>query len=241
MNWRTVALIFVGFGAMVWQIYAADTDLQQPGDAAAGKRLFRAANWTATGLTCFHCHADFNEKKMPDGQVRPGHSLFNAGFRTAFHKWDRSKTPYLADAIQACMQRWITERLPDSTLGQEPARHHVRQLVAYLQSEALIQESKAKPITLIWIDALPSDRTLMGGDPSLGARVFRRSCQHCHLSEGDGAAPSLVGNGYSRYQIAKKIRGVKNSGLNGLVMPVFPLDRLSDRELINVCAYVFQM
>ncbi|MDP6039849.1 MAG: cytochrome c, partial [Candidatus Latescibacteria bacterium] len=196
---------------------------------------------TATGLTCFHCHADFNEKKTPDGQVRPGHSLFNAGFRTLFHKWDRSKTPYLVDAIQTCTQRWITEREDEGTDGLEPARHHLRQLVAYLQSEALVQESKAKPIEPIWIDKLPVDRTLKAGDSSLGARVFRRSCQNCHLREGDGPAPSLVRNGYSRYQIAKKIRGIKNPGLDGLVMPSFPLDRLSDRELINVCAYVFQM
>ena len=63
----------------------------------------------------------------------------------------------------------------------------------------------------------------------------------CHLSDGSGPGPSLVRNGYSRYQIAKKIRGIRNKGLKGLIMPRFPKVRLSDRELINVVAFVFQM
>jgi len=238
-----VVLLTLAICMAIWQVSAQqmEVDRRQPGDIEAGKRLFRTANWTATGLTCFHCHADFNEKKTPDGQIRPGHSLFNGGFRTLFHRWDRKNTPSVVNAVSACMTRWITERKEEGNVGKEPARHHVRQLIAYLQSGPMTHETKAKPIEPIWIDELPSDRTLMAGDSTLGARVFRRSCQHCHLPEGDGPAPSLVRNGYSRYQIAKKVRNIDNAGLGGLVMPAFQLDRLSDRELINVCAYVFQM
>ena len=241
MKWMAVTFLIVAMGLGVWQASAQDVDKRQPGDIEAGKRLFRTANWTATGLTCFHCHADFNEKKTPDGQIRPGHSLYNAGFRTLFHRWDRRKTPSVANAVTACMTRWITEREEEGTIGKEPARYQLRQIIAYLQSSPMVQETKAKPIEPLWIDEIPSDRTLKAGDSALGARVFRRSCQHCHLAEGDGPAPSLVRNGYSRYQIAKKVRGIDNHGLDGLVMPAFQLDRLSDRELINVCAYVFQM
>jgi len=243
MKVYSLVVLILGLCLAAWDIYAADdpVDVAQPGDAAAGKRLFRTDSWTATGLTCFHCHADFNEKKTPDGQIRPGHSLFNGGFRTMFFLWDRSKTSSLVKAVTGCMKRWITEREEEGTMGVDPARHHIRQIIAYLRSGPLAQEIKAKPIEPIWVDGLPSDRRLKAGDFSLGARIFRRSCQHCHLAEGDSPAPSLVRNGYSRYQIAKKIRGINNAGLDGLVMPAFPLDRLSDRELINVCAYVFQM
>ncbi len=222
---------------------AADSprDVVNANDAVAGKKLFRSADWTATGLTCIHCHADFNEKKDPDGKIRPGHSLFNAGYRTAYNKWDREKTLSLDEAIRACMIRWMTARQETGNMGVEPAQHHVRQLVAFLRSDEMVQDSKAKSIETMWIDQIPSDRMLKIGDVALGARIFRRSCETCHASDGTGPAPSLVRNGYSRYHIAKKIRNIDNKGLNGVVMPAFQLDRLSDRELINVAAYVFQM
>ena len=63
----------------------------------------------------------------------------------------------------------------------------------------------------------------------------------CHLSDGSGPSMSLVRNGYSRYQIAKKIRGINNKGLDGLIMPRFPNARMSDREMINIIAFVYQM
>lgn len=232
--------VLLGIGAVVWAL-DSPKDGGYAGDAVAGKKLFRSGDWTATGLTCIHCHADFNEKKDPDGKVRPGHSLFNAGYRTAYNKWDREKTTSLDEAIRACMTRWMTARLDTGNMGVEPAQHHVRQLIAFLRSDEMVQDLKAKSIETMWIDQIPSDRMLKIGDVALGFRIFKRSCETCHASDGTGPAPSLVRNGYSRYHIAKKIRNMGNKGLNGLVMPAFQLDRLSDRELINVAAYVFQM
>ena len=60
----------------------------QDADLVAGKRLFRSTEISATGLTCWHCHANFNEKKTPDDYVRPGHPMYNVGFRSQFRKWD---------------------------------------------------------------------------------------------------------------------------------------------------------
>lgn len=235
-----VCCFIFGIGLAVW-----DVDGQQEtfdaNEAFVGKTLFRTADWTATGLTCIHCHADFNEKKDPDGKVRPGHSLFNSGYRTLFYKWDRETTHSLKEAIRACMVRWMTERKEEGNTGEEPAEHHLRQLIAFLRSDSMIEEFKAKSIDPMWLDQIPSDRMLKVGDVALGARVYRRSCEICHQMDDSGPAPSLVRNGYSRYQIAKKIRNIDNKGLKGVVMPAFPLDRLSDRELINVAAYVFQM
>lgn len=236
----SVVLLVLGIVLSAW---AADPrrDIVDPGDAIAGKRLFRTPDWTATGLTCIHCHADFNEKKDPDGKMRPGHSLFNSGYRTLFYKWDRETTHSLQEAIRSCMVRWMTERVEGKNEGVEPAQHHLRQLIAFLRSDPMIEEFKAKSIDPMWVDQIPSDRMLKAGDVALGARIFRRSCEICHKSDDSGPAPSLVRNGYSRYQIAKKIRDIDNKGLRGVVMPAFPLDRLSDRELINVAAFVFQM
>ena len=44
--------------------------LPVPGDAAAGKRLFHDTDWSATRITCIHCHADFNEKNGTDYQFQ---------------------------------------------------------------------------------------------------------------------------------------------------------------------------
>ena len=236
----SIICILLGVGAVVWA-FDSPRAVVSSSDVVAGKKLFRSADWTATGLTCIHCHADFNEKKDPDGKVRPGHSLFNAGYRTSYNTWDREKIFSLDEAIVACMTRWLTTRQETGNMGVEPAQHHVRQLIAFLRSDEMVQDSKAKPIETMWIDQIPSDRMLKMGDVALGFRIFRRSCETCHVADGTGPAPSLIRNGYSRYHIAKKIRNIDNQGLNGLVMPAFQLDRLSDRELINVAAYVFQM
>ena len=138
------------------------------------------------------------------------------------------------------MIRWMTPRVEGATEGEAPEKHHLRQIMAYLRSDELVQEKKARPVEPMWAKDLPSDRLLKVGEANLGQRVFRRSCIHCHLDDGSGPGPSLIRNGYSRYQIAKKIRGKDNPGLNGLVMPPFTRDRLSDRELINVSSYIFQ-
>ena len=211
-----------------------------PRDLVAGKRLFHDTDWSETRITCIHCHADFNEKKTPDGYVRPGHPLYNAGFRSEYHTWDWKPLAKLGDAIAACAKRWITERA-EGVEGTDPAPHQIRQLSAYLRSEELTIERKSKAIEVEWPDKLPGDRLLELGDPGLGGAGFKRSCSMCHLPDGSGPGPSLVRNGYSRYQIAKKIRGFKNKGLKGLVMPRFPKARLSDRELINVVAFVYQL
>lgn len=210
-------------------------------DADLGKRLFRSVEASDTGLTCWHCHADFNEKKTPDAYVRPGHPLYNVGHRSSFQRWDGKPLQTLEDAISTCMERWMTERNPRGYTGKPAPAHYVRQLAAYLTSEAMSPELKSKPLEPIRDDKIPSDRMLGLGDPAFGGSVFERSCEICHKTEGTGPAPSLVRNGYSRYQIAKKVRGMDKKGLNGLIMPPFSKDRLSDRQLLNVVAYVYQL
>ncbi len=213
----------------------------QDADLVAGKRLFRSTEISQSGLTCWHCHANFNEKKTPDDYVRPGHSMYNVGYRSQFMKWNREPLRALEDAIGSCMSRWMTDRNERGYDGIPAPAHHVRQLAAYLRSEELSPEQKSKPIEPILDDTLPSDRMLGLGDAAFGGAVFRQSCGICHKTEGTGPAPSLVRNGYSRYQIAKKIRGLDKMGLNGLMMPSFSKDRISDRQLLNVVAFVYHM
>jgi len=210
-------------------------------DMQSGRRLFRSDDWTATKLTCFHCHADFNEKKNPDNRrIRPGHSLFNSANRSEWQTWDGQVLRSLEAAIATCAERWLTER-DGSKGGNPPEKHHLRQLVAYLEWEDLSPERKTKALKPVWAKEIPGDRLLKAGDEGLGMGIYRRACVYCHQEDGSGPGPSLIRNGYSRHQIARKIRGIDNLGLRGLVMPPFPKDRLSDRQLINVVAYVYMM
>ena len=210
-------------------------------DVQSGRRLFRSDDWTATKLTCLHCHADFNEKKNPDNRrIRPGHSLFNTANRPEWQTWDGRVLHSLEAAVATCTERWLTAR-NDSTGGKPPEKHHLRQLTAYLEWEEISPERRSKALEPVWAEAVPSDRLLKVGDEGLGLGIYRRACVSCHLEDGSGPGPSLIRNGYSRHQIAKKIRGIGNTGLDGLVMPPFPKDRLSDRQLINAVAYVYMM
>jgi cytochrome c5 len=203
--------------------------------------LFRSAEISETGLTCWHCHANFNEKKAPDDYVRPGHPMHNVRFRSAFRRWDKTPQQTLEDAIATCMIRWMTGRNESGYNGKPAPVHRVRQLSAYLKSEEISPELKSKPIEPLMDEKMPSDRMLALGDAAFGGVVFRQSCGICHKDEGTGPGPSLIKNGYSRYQIAKKVRGLGKRGLNGLMMPPFSKDRVSDRQLLNVVAYVYQL
>jgi len=210
-------------------------------DIRAGRGLFHESAWSGTGLTCNHCHADYNEKRNPENRAkRLGHSLHNAANRSEWHAWDGAILRSLEEAIATCMVRWIVPRTVDQPPGL-PARHHVRKLAAYLRWEEVSPERKTKPIEPMWTEKLPSDRILKMGDSGIGRNVYRRSCVNCHVENGTGPAPSLARCGYSRFQIARKVRGLSKEGIDGLLMPAFPKDRLSDRELINVVAYVYQL
>jgi cytochrome c len=213
----------------------------QDSDLVAGKMLFRSTEISETGLTCWHCHANFNEKKTPDGHVRPGYPLYNVGWRSTWNRWDGQLLSSLDEAIASCMTRWLTKRQTTGYDGEEAPAHRVRQLRAYLRSDEVSPEQKSEPIEPIRDDKMPSDRMLRLGDVGFGGAAFKSSCGICHKTDGTGPAPSLVRNGYSRYQIAKKVRGLSAKGLNGLKMPSFSKGRLSDRRLVNVVAYVYQL
>ena len=84
---RRFHLLLLGMGFLLIGVWA-DVTSSQSVDVGTGRRLFRSHDWTATGLTCLHCHADFNEKKEPDDYVRSGYSISNAGLRTEWQIWD---------------------------------------------------------------------------------------------------------------------------------------------------------
>lgn len=82
-------------------------------DAKEGRKAYRRAHWTTTGLTCIHCHADFNEKKDPlDAKVRPAHPLYNSAHRAIWRDYRGENILDLKLAIKVCIDTWIVK--PDT-------------------------------------------------------------------------------------------------------------------------------
>lgn len=83
------------------------------GDPKEGRKAYRRAYWTTTGLTCIHCHADFNEKKDPlDTKIRPGHSLYNSAHRAIWRDYRGENILDLKLAMKVCIDTWIV--VPDT-------------------------------------------------------------------------------------------------------------------------------
>ena len=64
------------------------------GTSEDGRRLFHSPSVSNNGLSCAHCHADFDETKRSDGLIRAAHSLWNAYYRETW--W--GKNPEAPDA-----------------------------------------------------------------------------------------------------------------------------------------------
>ena len=82
-------------------------------DAKEGRKAYRRAHWTTTGLTCVHCHADFNEKKDPlDTKVRPAHPLYNSAHRAIWRDYRGENILDLKLAMKVCIDTWMVK--PDT-------------------------------------------------------------------------------------------------------------------------------
>lgn len=82
-------------------------------DAKEGRKAYRRAYWTTTGLTCIHCHADFNEKKDPlDTKLRPGHTLYDSAHRAIWRDYRGENILDLKLAMKVCIDTWIVK--PDT-------------------------------------------------------------------------------------------------------------------------------
>lgn len=82
-------------------------------DPKEGRKAYRRAYWTTTGLTCIHCHADFNEKKDPlDAKIRPAHPLYNSAHRAIWRDYRGENILDLKLAMKVCIDTWIVR--PDT-------------------------------------------------------------------------------------------------------------------------------
>ena len=206
------------------------TDGADPDGPIDGELMFLEPQPGANTLACGHCHGVDNPE--PDGVRRPGHSIRDAAVRTSFKN---GQLDSLLDAVNVCRTEWMAAPAFD---GTEPVW---LALLEYLESLAPEGPGQAVPFDVV---APPADPT--GGDPEAGRDLFNSSCIVCHGLDGIGTerAPIITGIGLSPEYIARRIRtsGLEDSivydDLTGGRMPFWAADRLSDKELLDIVAYV---
>lgn len=187
------------------------------------------------GVSCATCHSTVqDEGREGDGLRRAGHSLFGVAYRP-YWRGDvkRASHPTLADAVDICVQ-----------LFQGGSNLEGRDRMAFLAYLKSVSPTKPQPVLRLEpsLEAdLNYDREkYRGGDADGGRTLFFKTCHACHPRGASGLGPSLRGKTLA--DIAKKARE-GNGLLRGARkaaewMPFFGLDRLTDKELADIAAYV---
>jgi len=239
-----------GFHVLVVLLLAAAGSLfaqeEIKGTSTTGRRLFHSPAFSTNGLSCAHCHADFDEEKQDDGRIRAAHSLYNSTFRETW--WGRDpQAPdaftHIADAAMVCVEHYM--RNPQKFTAQQ-----VINLLAYLQSITRTPVRMALPI------APAADKTgrylgFEGGNRISGKSLFFAACHLCHPSGNAGIAPVPIPRDRAPAFYAMKIRegdglGAVLSGVDpnaydpasGKFMPFFGADRLAKQQIRDIIAYV---
>jgi cytochrome c553 len=215
------------------------------GKADAGRRLYYAAALGTNGLSCAHCHADFDEAAQDDGLIRAGHSLYGAASRPNW--WGREPDqpnayPNIGAAAAVCVEHFM--RQPDRLNAQQlvDLRAYLRFINRKQQRQSLALSSGA-------------DRTgeYLGyeeGNRIRGRELFYAACHSCHPNARSGIGPALPADREPAFY-ARKVRegdglGAQIAGLDpnaydpnaGLFMPFFAVDRLSNQQLSDIIAYL---
>lgn len=215
------------------------------GRADAGRRLYYSAALGTNGLSCAHCHADFDENNQADGLIRAGHSLYGAASRPNW--WGRDPEqpnpyPNIGAAAAVCVEHF--QRQPERLNAQQlvDLRAYLRYINRKQQRESLVLSSGA-------------DRTgeYLGfdeGNRLRGRELFYATCHACHPNAKAGIGPALPVDREPAYY-AKKVRegdglGAQIAGIDpnaydpasGQFMPFYAVDRLGNDQLSDIIAYI---
>lgn len=202
-------------------------------DGAEGRVLFHDPGLGKNGVACATCHATSEKDDNGDGLLRSGHSVWGAAKRKFWRGDDkRAVHPTLADAVDVCVQLFQ---------GGQPLEGRARLAIdAYLKSIAKNAESPLVIEPALEADLDYSRDKYKGGDAELGRRVFYRACSTCHPKGGQGLGPAIAGKSVA--DVAKKVREgngfIRGSRKGAEWMPFFGRDRLSDRQVADVAAFV---
>ena len=239
-------MLFFAFSLAPLALGAQD---EQPevikGTADAGRRLYYSAALGTNGLSCVHCHADFDEAAQDDGLIRAGHSLYGAASRPNW--WGREPDqpnayPNIAAAAVVCVKHYL--RNPEGLSAKQVVdlRAYLRFINRKQQRGSLVLTSGAD-LTCEYLGFEEGNRLK-------GRELFYATCHSCHPNANTGIGPGLPRDREPAFY-AKKVRegdglGAQISGLDpnaydenaGLFMPFFAVDRLGNQDLSDIIAYI---
>ncbi len=163
-----------------------------------GKRLFYTAFGNTT-YACIYCHANFDEEKLTDGFLRPGHSLWNSFNRSSYYngKYDGEGKAPLMRAINTCLVAWLEV---ESLNAFDP---EMVALLAYLES--ISPDEEASQVTIEKTIEYPS----LEGNARRGEKLFTSACVLCHRT--NGSAVELRIDEFDKNYYFAKIRGIPYS------------------------------
>lgn len=213
---------------------------------AQGRILFHSPSISTNGLSCAHCHADFDERRNDDGRIRAAHSLANSANRLTWWGQELEDPDRYQDIAHAGIVCVVTFMLnPKKLTAQE-----LVDLQAYLKSINRRPELAALTIAP-GADPTGDYAGFEGGDKIVGRGLFFAACHACHPNGNDGIAPVGIPRDKAPSFYARKIRegngmGAKYAGINpdaydpaaGEYMPFFGLDKLANQEIRDIIAYI---
>ena len=225
---------------------AAQSANQVKGSATAGRLLYHSPATSRNGLSCVHCHADFDEERRPDGMIRSGHSLYNASRRETFWGQEADSPDRYVDISSAavvCVETFMLN--PDKLTASQTLS-----LEAYLR--VITRHPTLAPLAyMAGADLTGRYVGFEGGDKRRGRRLFFAACHSCHPNGNTGIAPVPIPRDADPSVYARKVRegnglGAVFSGLDptayvedsGLFMPFFGVDLLANQEIRHIIAYV---
>jgi len=207
--------------------------------ALEGRRLFNDASLGTTGLACATCHADFDEKALPDGLIRPGHQLPGVSKRTASVGWGFTGEGAIAKAMGACTGHFLRGKgVPgtDFDPAAELSAEQTGALIAYLDAVA----TGSEPLTLDAgriagaedLGMASQAIATLTGDGARGRTLFFAACNSCHPAGAAGIGKSVVESKFAGTGLARYVRN------GGRVMPWFTSDRLTDQDVADILAFI---
>jgi mono/diheme cytochrome c family protein len=246
---RIAQLVTIGltaFSCVIFSTAALSAQMTMRGSAQQGRVLFHSSAVSTNGLSCIHCHADFDEGRRNDGHIRAGHSLYNSASRQNW--WgqepeDPDRYEDIAHASVFCVENFM--RNPQKLTAQQ-----LLNLQAYLQE---ITKHRVKAVLTM---APAADKTgqysgFDDGDRITGRAIFFAACHACHPNGDAGIAPLSIPRDKPAAFYARKIRegdglGTALAGVDPNAfdpegenyMPFFGADRLSNAQIRDLIAFI---
>ena len=202
---------------------------------------------TISGLACANCHADFDEEKNSDGKIRAGHSIVGVPRRMEAQGGTIKGEAFTLSAggsgfcYEHFLQRIPADKVNPTAIPQAEAKA----LMAYFEHVSTNKEGPSFQTILLDKEAAnaAADKIVaMEGNAKRGWKLYSRACNDCHpTARKTGIGSQLVRRKAPR-NLAKRLHKIAYYvRKGGFVMPSFPENRLSDKDVADIVTFLGEL